>query len=190
MKKVFAFALVSAFALGGGVGALALLPLNPDSEISTLISPRPVWTEVSWPFAVDQWGRGRAFQCKPAHCGAEVEIYLRAKLGSCNCATGIADDGELDRMGDLALVGGEVLPLRAGSPIMTGWMKGRTRTYALTARRSPHRTAISVVFNDRCDMIVATAVLPRDRLATIEPFVLEFLNSGPVLRWAEVTLGT
>ena len=25
-----------------------------------------------------------------------VDLYLRAKLGSCNCTTGVADDGDLD----------------------------------------------------------------------------------------------
>jgi hypothetical protein len=38
-------------------------------------------------------------------------------------------------------------------------------------------------------MIVATIVLPHDRPATIEPGVMEFLNSGTVLHWAEVALG-
>ena len=56
---------------------------------------RPVWTEVGWPFPLDQWGRGRAFQCKAADCGREVKLYLRAKIGFCNCATGVADDAEL-----------------------------------------------------------------------------------------------
>ena len=44
-------------------------------------------------------------------------------------------------------------------------MKGRSRGYALTAGNRPGKSAISVVFNDRCDMIVATAVLPHDRPA-------------------------
>jgi hypothetical protein len=48
---------------------------------------------------------------------------------------------------------------------------------------------MSVVFNDRCDMIVATVVLPHDRSATIERSVMEFLNSRTVLHWAEVALG-
>jgi hypothetical protein len=52
---------------------------------------RLVWTEVKWPFPIDQWGSGRAFACKATDCGAEVSLYLRAKLGSCNCTTGIAD---------------------------------------------------------------------------------------------------
>ena len=53
----------------------------------------------------------------------------------------------------------------------------------------PGKSALSVAFNDRCDMIVATAVLPHDRPATIEPGVMAFLNSKPVLHWAEVAMG-
>jgi hypothetical protein len=63
-------------------------------------------------------------------------------------------------------------------------MKGRSRAYTLSGR-----SAISIVFNDRCDMIVATVVLPHDRPATIEPVVREFLNSRTVLHWAEMALG-
>jgi hypothetical protein len=187
MSKMFAFTVVAAFGLGGAVGAFALLARNPGDGVAG--TPRPVWTEVQWPFPVDQWGGGRAFRCKPADCGSQVNIYLRAKLGSCNCTTGIADDAELDRMSDFDLVGGEVSPFGAGRPITIAWMKGRSRAYTLAARNSTGRTAISVAFNDRCDMIVATVVLPHDRPATIEPGVMEFLNSRTVLHWAEVTLG-
>jgi hypothetical protein len=92
-------------------------------------------------------------------------------------------------MSDFDLVGGEISPLGAGRPITVAWMKGRSRAYTLTARNRPGKSAISVVFNDRCDMIVATVVFPHDRPATIEPSVMEFLNSGTVLHWAEVALG-
>ena len=78
-------------------------------------TPRPDWTEVAWPFPADQWGRGKAFRCKPADCGAEVNLYLRAKIGFCNCVTGISDDDELDRMSDFDLVGGAT-PLGNGRP--------------------------------------------------------------------------
>ena len=187
MNKMFAFTVVAAFGLGGAVGTFALLARNPGDGVSGTL--RPVWTEVQWPFPVDQWGGGRAFRCKPADCGSQVNIYLRAKLGSCNCTTGIADDAELDRMSDFDLVGGEVSPFGAGRPITIAWMKGRSRAYTLAARNPPGKTAISVAFNDRCDMIVATVVLPHDRPATIEPGVMEFLNSRTVLHWAEVTFG-
>jgi hypothetical protein len=67
-------------------------------------------------------------------------------------------------------------------------MKGRSRAFLIGG---PQRgqSALSVGFNDRCDAIVATAVVPHNRPAAIEAAVLEFLNSRTVLRWAEVTLG-
>jgi hypothetical protein len=45
---------------------------------------QPSWSEVPWPFPMDQWGKGKAFQCKAAECGAEVMVYIRAKIGVCN----------------------------------------------------------------------------------------------------------
>jgi hypothetical protein len=81
MNKTFAFTLVTAFGLGGAVGAFALLTKSASEGGSAPSALRPVWTETQWPFPMDQWGRGRAFRCKPADCGTEVNIYLRAKLG-------------------------------------------------------------------------------------------------------------
>jgi hypothetical protein len=182
-----AFALAAGLA-GAIAGYFAVLAPWPTGTV-TGDTPAPLWVEMKWPFPIDQWGTGRAFGCKTADCGTEVKLYLRAKLGSCNCATGIADDADLDRMSDFDLVGGKVLPLGAGRPIRVGWMKGRSRAYTLTARNQLGKSAISVAFNDRCDMIVATVVLPHDRPATIEPSVMEFLNSRAVLHWAEVALG-
>jgi hypothetical protein len=190
MRMTTAIAVAAAFGLGGVVGAFALVAGNRTADDGTAASPpRPVWTEVQWPFPIDQWGRGKAFRCRPADCGTHVNLYLRVKLGSCNCTTGVADDAELDRMSDFDLVGGEVSPLGAGRPITIAWMKGRSRAYTLTARNPPGKTALSVAFNDRCDMVVATVVLPHDRPAIIEPRVIEFLNGSTVLRWAEVMLG-
>jgi len=148
----------------------------------------PVWTEVTWPFPIDEWGKGKAFRCKAADCAAEVNIYLRAKIGFCNCTSGVADDEDLDRMGDLFLVG-EVSPLGQGRPIRIASMKGRSRAYAINARNPSGKTVISVVLNERCDMIAATAVLGHDRPTATEPSVIEFLISNTVMRWAEVTLG-
>jgi hypothetical protein len=88
-------------------------------------------------------------------------------------------------MSDFDLVGGEVSPLGAGRSVRIAWMKGRSRGYTLTVRNGLDKSAISVVLNDRCEMIVATVVLPHDRPAMIEPDVMEFLNSRTVLHWAE-----
>ena len=190
-NKLFAFTLVAAFGLGGAVGAFALFVGNPVAERppSALSARQPVWAEVPWPFPIDQWGRGKAFQCKAGDCGAEVKVYLRAKLASCNCEIGVADDAELDRMSDFELVGSEVVPLGEGRPIQVGHMQGRSRAYMLAARNAPGKVALSVAFNDRCDMVVATAVLPYDRPTMVEAAVMTFLNSRTVLGWAEVSLG-
>jgi len=77
-------------------GAIYGVPARPSAEL------QPAWTEFKWPFPVDQWGIGRAFVCKPAACGVEVNVYLRPKIGFCKCATGVDDDDELERVGDHA----------------------------------------------------------------------------------------
>src|SRR5262249_50676463 len=59
------------------------------------------WREISWPFPRDGWPAGRAFRCES--CGGALggaEIYVRAKIGFCNCTTGVADDDEVDRVAD------------------------------------------------------------------------------------------
>jgi hypothetical protein len=185
MRRVTAIAAVAALLVGGLAAALAWFGV---SQRAVATGRQPAWTEIAWPFPLDQWGKGKAFRCKAADCGAEVNIYLRAKLGFCNCTTGVADDDDLDRMGDLYLIG-EVSPLGAGRQINVAWMKGRSRAYALNGRNPLGKTMISVAFNDRCDMVVATAVLGNERPAAIEPGVIEFLNGKTVLGWAEVTLG-
>ena len=183
MSRALAVALAAAFGLGSAVAAFALLGTN-----AAIDAPRPVFAEVPWPFPTDQWGKGKAFRCGRADCGAEVTLYLRAKIGFCNCESGVADDSELDRMSDFDLVGGAVTPLGAGRPVEVGRMKGRSRAYALPPRAAG-RTVLSVAFNDRCDMAVATVVLPHERPAAIEPGVIAFLNTPAALRWVEATLG-
>jgi len=152
-------------------------------------APQPSWNEVSWPFPMDQWGKGKAFVCKAAECGAEVTVYIRAKIGFCNCTTGVADDAELDRISDFDLFENQLSALSPGKPIAVAWMKGRSRAFAIIGNPRSARSALSVGFNDRCDAIIATALVGGDRPEPVEQAVLDFLNSQTVLRWAEVTLG-
>lgn len=180
--------IAAAFGIGGVTGALLLLRSAPATD-GVASTPRPVWTEVRWPFPMDEWGRGKAYRCKATDCGTEVSVYVRAKIGFCNCATGVADDDELDRLTDFHLIGNQLQAVGAGKPITVAWMKGRSRAYEISGNSHPGKSALSVAFNDRCDAIVATAVFQRDRPATIEPEVIAFLNTAPVLRWAEITLG-
>jgi hypothetical protein len=150
---------------------------------------RAAWTEVKWPFSLDQWGIGRAFVCRAADCGAEINLYLRAKLGFCNCATGVSDDDELDRVGDLELFSDKFRGLSEGRFISVGWMKGRSRPYQIDVRYGAPRTALAIAFNDKCDVVVATIAADRERLSVAERAALDFLNGDLVLRWAEAELG-
>ena len=152
-------------------------------------SPQPVWNEGAWPFPMDQWGKGKAFTCKAADCGVAVTVFVRAKIGFCNCATGVADDEELDRISDYGLFDNRLVAQGEGSPIAVAWMKGRARAFGFTGPLLGAKSALSVGFNDRCDAIIATAVVDSGSPKRVESAVLGFLNSATVLRWAEVTLG-
>jgi hypothetical protein len=189
MRKGTALLAIAAFGLGGLVAAFALRADRALERGTAAGVAKPVWSEVAWPFPMDQWGKGKAFRCKASHCGMEVTVYLRAKIGFCNCTTGVSDDEELARISDFDLLGNTLSPLAAGREISVAWMKGRSRPFAIGDAQQTGRSALSVGFNDRCDAIIATAVLDDDKPAAIEPAVLEFLNSRTVIRWAEVTLG-
>lgn len=183
---VVAFAL----ALGAATGALVLPAAFRPGDTHTLAgATQSAWTEVPWPFPLDQFGRGKAFRCDAADCGAPVTLYVRAKIGFCNCTTGVADDAELDRIGDLELLGGKAAAQGDGRPIAVAWMKGRSRSYSLADGTAPGKSALSIGYNDRCDAIVATVVVPHDRPADVEAAALRFLNGPTVMRWAEGALG-
>lgn len=148
-------------------------------------SSHPVWRETKWPFLRDQWGTGRAFHCAESACGVALNVYVRPKLGFCNCSTGVSDDAELDRVGDVDLIDPHFAPLGEGRPIAVGRMSGRSRAFSVAAGG----TALAVAFNDKCDVVVATVAGDRALPPTAEGHALEFLNSEPVLRWVEVSLG-
>jgi hypothetical protein len=187
MRKTTVLFAVAAFGLGGLVAAFALRADRPVERSAATAAAKPAWGEVAWPFPMDQWGKGKAFRCRAADCGTEVTVYVRAKIGFCNCATGVSDDEELDRISDFVLLGDKLSPLAPGREISVAWMKGRSRPFAIGG--APNHSALSVGFNDRCDAIIATAVLGHNKPSVVEPAVLEFLNNRTVIRWAEVTLG-
>jgi hypothetical protein len=177
---------VAAVVLVVGIGGYALfLAAKPDPHRMSS-RDQPAWTVAAWPFPMDQWGQGWAYQCKSADCGIEVNVYLRPKIGFCNCQTGVADDEELDRVSDVDLVGSEGSALGPGRPITVHWMKGRSRGYRVGAPSA--KSMLSLAFNDRCDVIVVTVVAGDDPVAQ-EQAVLEFLNGELMLNWAKVVLG-
>jgi hypothetical protein len=183
MNRAVAIAAVIAagvLAAAGGVvlGQRATAPVS---------AARTAFTEIKWPFLMDQWGLGRAFRCGAAACGTEVEVYVRPKIGFCNCTTGVSDDAELERVGDVELVGEQFKASSDGHPIAVAWMKGRSRPYDVAGHAAG--STLALAFNDHCDVIVATAVVPDGPAARVEPAVIAFLNSDTVIEWAKQALG-
>jgi len=149
----------------------------------------PAWSEVTWPFLIDQWGTGRAFTCQAADCGSAVSIYLRAKVGFCSCSTGVADDDEIDRVGDLDLLGAQRTALASGRPVRIGWMAGRERTFLVEGPLRAKKVALEIAVANKCDAVVATVVSERELAPDIEQAALRFLGGDVVLRWAEASTG-
>jgi hypothetical protein len=188
MRTTTVLLVAGAFALGGLAAAYALLGEHPLEHGTASGLMHPAWSETRWPFPMDQWGEGKAFRCKAADCGTEVAVYIRAKIGFCNCKTGVSDDQELDRIGDYDLLGNKLTALGPGHEIKVAWMKGRSRAFKVGGAPAS-QSALSVGFNDHCDAIVATAVHGAEQSTAVEPVVLEFLNSKTVIGWAEIALG-
>lgn len=190
MKRITVIAAVVGFGLGGLVAAFAFFAWPMLDRAGTVATPgHPVFSELQWPYPADEWGKGKAFRCEAADCGVEVNLFIRAKIGFCNCKTGVSDDDELDRLSDFRLMGERRSVLGPGHPINVAWMKGRSRAYVIADPYQARNSALAVAFNDRCDAVVATVVIAHDRPAAIEPSVIAFLNSKTIVHWAELTLG-
>src|SRR6185312_2611807 len=132
---------------------------------------------------------GHAYRCAPESCGVEVNVYVRAKIGFCNCTTGVSDDAELDRVSDISLISDRFTGVRTSEPVRVGWMAGRRRLFDVAPPYAFHRNALAVAFNDHCDVIVATVTSGHDVPRGAEQAALAFLNSKTVLDWAKHELG-
>ncbi len=170
-------------ALACGIGGDGLAA-NTSSQ-----ALHPHWIEVSWPFPIDQWGGGRAFRCAAEACGITVNLYLRPKIGFCNCAKGVYDDAELDRVSDVGLLGPQFAGNGDGHAVTVGWMKGRSRVFTVSGPYQSPSTAAVIAFNDKCDVVVAT-VTADAKLARGARAALQFLNTDLVLRWVRAELGS
>jgi hypothetical protein len=182
MKLAVAAAIAGSIGCIAGSAAVLALRALPPPHLEKI---EAAWSDASWPFPQDQWNAGRAFVCQPADCGVRVDVFLRPKIGFCNCSTGVSDDTELERVSDTALLAPEVTALAGGRPIRVGWMDGRSRAY----RSSSGPNLLSIAFNDECDAVVAVARLENGDPAVIEPAVLKLLNQRPVVLWTKKELG-
>src|SRR3979490_968647 len=139
---------VAALAVGAWSGVAAIEHGRPQVE---------AWQEIAWPFPRDGWPAGRAFRCSGELCGDDVEVYVRPKIGFCNCDRGVADDDEVDRVADLDLISQHFVPLRDGDVVPVADMPGRIRAYDLSMPDGAQHAAIGIAVSRRCDLLVAVA---------------------------------
>lgn len=140
------------------------------------------WREIAWPFPRDGWPAGRAFRCAAEACGEAIEIYLRPKIGFCNCDSGVADDDEVDRVADLDLISARFAAIEPGSAIRIAGMPGRVRNYDLAMPDGSRHAAIGIAASRRCDLLVAVGQ-GKGSASDIQQMALRFLGSSDMTRW-------
>src|SRR4051795_10258345 len=145
------------------------------------------WREIAWPFARDGWPAGRAFRCSSQACGEQIEIYLRPKIGFCNCDSGVADDDEVDRVADLDLISERFVALEPGNVVQVAGMTGRIRNYHLQMPDGSRHTAAGLAVSRRCDLLVAV-VQGQGEASGLQRAALGFLAKGDVTQWMTAAL--
>jgi hypothetical protein len=160
------------------------------SCVAAYVSARPAvagWREIAWPFPRDGWPAGRAFHCDMASCGEEVELYLRPKIGFCNCDSGVADDDEVDRVADLDLISERFVAPEPGRVVQVADMSGRIRNYHLLMRDGSQHAAIGIALSRRCDLLVVAAQ-GKAPASGLQHIALDFLAKEDVTRWMTAAL--
>ncbi|MGV7212366.1 hypothetical protein [Bradyrhizobium sp. UFLA05-112] len=168
-----AIILASAIALGAsGVGAYQLAPVPAETSVH--------WRETAWPFPRDGWPAGRAFRCGGACAG--TELYVRAKLGFCNCDRGVVDDDEVDRVADLDLINPHFAATAPGEAVRVGKLYGRAGHYDLDMSDGARHAAIGIALSRRCDLLVAV-VQGAGEVRAMQRAAIEFLETQEMKRW-------
>jgi hypothetical protein len=169
---------------------VAVLAVGALSGVGPYQHDRPqveAWQEIAWPFPRDGWPAGRAFHCGVAACGDDVELYVRPKVGFCNCDSGVADDDEVDRVADLDLISEHFAPLEPGKVVRIAEMPGRLRSYDLRMTDGARYTAVGIAVSRRCDLLVAVA-RGKGAAADVQRAALDFLGSDIVTKWMRSAL--
>ena len=171
--------------------ALALLALGTVSGVAAYEGERAAgndahWQEIAWPYPRDGWPAGRAFLCDG--CVGGIELYVRPKIGFCNCDTGVADDEEVDRVADLDLISARFAPLAPGKIVRVADMSGRSRPYDLAMADGARHVAVGFALSHRCDLVVAV-VQGKASTEQLRRAALQFLESQELHRWIMAGLG-
>jgi hypothetical protein len=170
---------------------VAALAIGALSGVAAYENARPHvegWREIAWPFPRDGWPAGRAFRCDTEACAGEVEVYVRPKIGFCNCDSGVADDDEVDRVADLDLVSERFAAREPGKAIRVADMPGRSRAYDLQMSDGSRHVAVGIAVSRRCDLLVAVAQ-GKGSAPGVQRVALDFLDSRDMTGWMASALG-
>jgi len=181
MRRLIAI-LIASLAFAALSGAAAYQKLRPQAIGDA------DWREIAWPFPRDAWPTGRAFRCQSAACGEGVELYVRPKIGFCNCDSGVADDDEVDRVADLDMISPNFVPRAPGTVVRVAAMSGRARAYDLDMSDGSHHAAIGIALSHRCDLLVAV-VQGNGTASGVERAALALLGSSGMTRWMTAAMG-
>jgi hypothetical protein len=174
--------LIAALAFGALSGVAAYQKVRPQGTDGD----DRRWQEIAWPYPRDGWPAGRAFRCDG--CAQPIELYVRPKIGFCNCDTGVADDDEVDRVADLDLISDRFAPLAPGQVIRIADMRGRSRDYDLDMRDGARHAAVGIAMSHHCDLIVVVAQ-GEARADELKREAVAFLTRQEMKHWMLAALG-
>jgi hypothetical protein len=169
------------------IGALSGAAAVQHAQFGPAVAGVAHWREIAWPFPRDGWPAGRAFRCDTEACGEGVELYVRPKIGFCNCDSGVADDDEVDRVADLDLMSQRFTPVEAGKVVHIAAMSGRSRAYDLKMTDGSQHAAVGFALSRRCDLLVAVAQ-GKGPADNVQRVAAEFLGSDTMARWMTAAL--
>jgi hypothetical protein len=114
---------------------------------------------------------------------------VRPKIGFCNCATGVADDDEVDRVTDLDLIGEQFASVQTGQEVHFAGMPGRARLYSIQRPNGPARPAVGFAVSRGCDVVVGVIQGKLAASPEIQRAASELLSSDPLTAWLDSILG-
>jgi hypothetical protein len=168
-------------------GLIAVLATATAAKLGSASPDRNhplTWHETAWNLPLDNWGQGRVWQASGPN-GDELHLFARTKTGFCNCFNGIADDTEIDRIGDVDLHGDNFTPSAPGQATSLGELNGRKRLFAASQRFSGTRHVLSIVAATDCKAVVATLVSDQAISPAIEASAVAVLTGETFRRWAD-----
>jgi len=181
MRRLLAIA-IAALVFAALSGVAAYQKVRPQGAVDD----ERRWQEIAWPYPRDGWPAGRAFRCDG--CAAPIELYVRPKIGFCNCDTGVADDDEVDRVADLDLISERFAPLAPGKLIRLADLSGRSRAYDLDMPGGARHAAVGIAVSHRCDLLVAV-VQGGAHADELQREAVAFLTTQEMKHWVMAALG-